>query len=136
MKRPDEIDGPHFDDLAIGDRFVQAPGVTLTEGHAAAHQAVLATGCDCRSTMRWPPRLAAGRRWPTRPSSGTSRSDSPRWSPKKTRQLVPGEHFEAMTVGRRWRVAGADLVSNAPGPGLAVCRAAGLSLLSRLARPM
>jgi acyl dehydratase len=41
MKRPDEIDGPHFDDLAIGDRFVQAPGVTLTEGHAAAHQAVL-----------------------------------------------------------------------------------------------
>ncbi len=38
---PDESDGPFFDDLGLGDRFDGAPGVTLTDGHAAAHQAVL-----------------------------------------------------------------------------------------------
>jgi len=35
------VDGPFFDDLAVGDRFAGAPGVTLTSGHAAVHQAVL-----------------------------------------------------------------------------------------------
>lgn len=33
--------GPYFDELAVGDTFAAAPGVTLTPGHAAAHQAVL-----------------------------------------------------------------------------------------------
>jgi acyl dehydratase len=33
--------GPYFDELAVGDTFTGAPGVTLTSGHAAAHQAVL-----------------------------------------------------------------------------------------------
>jgi acyl dehydratase len=33
--------GPFFDELAVGDTFTGAPGVTLTPGHAAAHQAVL-----------------------------------------------------------------------------------------------
>jgi acyl dehydratase len=33
--------GPFFDDLAVGDRFAGAPGVTLTPGHAAVHQAVV-----------------------------------------------------------------------------------------------
>jgi acyl dehydratase len=32
--------GPYFDELTVGDRFTGAPGVTLTTGHAAAHQAV------------------------------------------------------------------------------------------------
>ncbi|MPZ84195.1 MAG: acyl dehydratase [Actinophytocola sp.] len=38
---PDKSEGPYFDELSVGDRFDGAPGVTLTEGHAAAHQAVL-----------------------------------------------------------------------------------------------
>jgi acyl dehydratase len=33
--------GPYFDELAVGDTFTGAPGVTLTSGLAAAHQAVL-----------------------------------------------------------------------------------------------
>ena len=38
---PDKSEGPYFDELAVGDRVDGAPGVTLTEGHAAVHQAVL-----------------------------------------------------------------------------------------------
>jgi len=33
--------GPYFDELTVGDRFTGAPGVTLTPGHAAVHQAVV-----------------------------------------------------------------------------------------------
>lgn len=36
-----QTDGPYFDDLAVGDVFDWAPAVTLTEGFAAAHHAVL-----------------------------------------------------------------------------------------------
>ena len=32
---------PYFEDLPIGRRFEHAPALTLTEGHAAVHQAVL-----------------------------------------------------------------------------------------------
>jgi acyl dehydratase len=38
---PDNSAGPYFDELTVGDRFAGAPGVTLTPGHAAVHQAVL-----------------------------------------------------------------------------------------------
>jgi acyl dehydratase len=34
-------DGPRFDDLAVGDTIEDAPALTLTEGHAALHQAIL-----------------------------------------------------------------------------------------------
>jgi len=34
-------DGPCFEELAVGDRFDDVPALTLTEGHAALHQAVL-----------------------------------------------------------------------------------------------
>jgi acyl dehydratase len=33
--------GPYFDDLAVGDAIGDAPGFTLTEGHAAVHQAIV-----------------------------------------------------------------------------------------------
>jgi acyl dehydratase len=33
-------EGPYFDELAIGQEFGRAPGVTLTSGLAAAHQAI------------------------------------------------------------------------------------------------
>jgi acyl dehydratase len=36
------VAGPWFEDLAVGDVFDTAPGVTLTDGLAAAHQAVVA----------------------------------------------------------------------------------------------
>ena len=32
--------GPYFDDLAVGDRFADAPAVTLTTGDAALHRAI------------------------------------------------------------------------------------------------
>jgi acyl dehydratase len=34
-------EGPYFEDLAVGQRFGSAPGLTLTDGLAAAHQAIL-----------------------------------------------------------------------------------------------
>jgi acyl dehydratase len=36
-----EVGGPYFDDLAVGQVVDDAPSVTLTEGLAAAHQAIL-----------------------------------------------------------------------------------------------
>jgi acyl dehydratase len=35
------IDGPYFEDLHLGQRFENAPSLTLTEGLAAAHQAIV-----------------------------------------------------------------------------------------------
>lgn len=35
------VEGPYFDDLRVGDVFDQAPAVTITGGHAAAHQMLL-----------------------------------------------------------------------------------------------
>jgi acyl dehydratase len=34
-------EGPFFDELAVGQTFPQVPGVTLTDGLAAAHQAIV-----------------------------------------------------------------------------------------------
>jgi acyl dehydratase len=34
-------EGPYFEDLAVGQEFGSAPGITLTSGLAAAHQAIL-----------------------------------------------------------------------------------------------
>jgi acyl dehydratase len=34
-------EGPYFDELAIGQEFGQAPGLTLTSGLASAHQAII-----------------------------------------------------------------------------------------------
>jgi acyl dehydratase len=38
---PDSIGGPFFEDLRVGDRSEVAPALTLTEGHAALHQAIV-----------------------------------------------------------------------------------------------
>ena len=35
------IDGPYFEDLHHGQRFDDSPGLTLTEGLAAAHRAIV-----------------------------------------------------------------------------------------------
>lgn len=35
------VDGPYFEDLHLGQRFDHSPGLTLTEGLAAAHQAIV-----------------------------------------------------------------------------------------------
>lgn len=34
-------EGPYFDELAVGQRFVDAPAYTLSEGRAAVHQAIV-----------------------------------------------------------------------------------------------
>jgi acyl dehydratase len=36
-----EIAGPYYEDLKVGQTFDEAPGLTLTDGHAAVHQAIL-----------------------------------------------------------------------------------------------
>jgi acyl dehydratase len=35
------IAGPYYNDLSVGDVFDASPGLTLTDGHAAVHQAIL-----------------------------------------------------------------------------------------------
>jgi acyl dehydratase len=35
------IDGPYFEDLRLGQRFDDSPGLTLTDGLAAAHRAIV-----------------------------------------------------------------------------------------------
>lgn len=35
------VEGPYFEELRVGDVFAAAPGLTLTPGHAAAHQAII-----------------------------------------------------------------------------------------------
>ncbi|MEI7894682.1 MAG: MaoC family dehydratase [Myxococcales bacterium] len=42
MTRRIEISGPYFEDLHLGQRFDDAPSVTLTSGHAALHEAFFA----------------------------------------------------------------------------------------------
>jgi acyl dehydratase len=34
------VEGPYFDELSVGQEFTGAPGITLTSGLAAAHQAI------------------------------------------------------------------------------------------------
>jgi len=34
------VQGPYFEDFAVGQLFADAPGLTLTDGHAALHQAI------------------------------------------------------------------------------------------------
>lgn len=41
MTTPHPVGGPYFDELSVGDVFDAAPSVTLTDGLAAAHQAIL-----------------------------------------------------------------------------------------------
>ncbi|MBA2280051.1 MAG: acyl dehydratase [Acidimicrobiia bacterium] len=36
-----EVGGPYFEDLVVGQVFDDAPGLTLTTGHAAVHQAIV-----------------------------------------------------------------------------------------------
>jgi len=35
------IGGPHWEDLCVGDRYVEFPAMTLTDGHAALHQSII-----------------------------------------------------------------------------------------------
>src|SRR6185312_2837499 len=35
------VAGPFFEDLRVGDVIATAPGLTLTDGHAALHQAIV-----------------------------------------------------------------------------------------------
>ena len=37
----DLVGGPFYEELSVGERFDGSPGLTLTEGHAALHQAIL-----------------------------------------------------------------------------------------------
>lgn len=41
VAQPVDVAGPWYEDLAVGERFDTAPGLTLTEGHAALHQAII-----------------------------------------------------------------------------------------------
>ncbi len=63
-------EGPYFDELAVGQEFGGAPGITLTSGLAAAHQAItgdrLALATDhalCRAVTGGDPLAAPGLVW-------------------------------------------------------------------------
>jgi acyl dehydratase len=64
------VAGPYFDELAVGQEFTGAPGITLTSGLAAAHQAVtgdrLALPLDhelCRDVTGGGPLASPGLVW-------------------------------------------------------------------------
>ncbi len=64
------VAGPYFDELAVGQEFTGAPGITLTSGLAAAHQAVtgdrLALPLDhelCRDVTGTGPLASPGLVW-------------------------------------------------------------------------
>jgi acyl dehydratase len=52
---PVSVSGPCFDDLALGERFAEVPPVTLTEGMAGVHHAIV----GCRQRLVLDPRLSA-----------------------------------------------------------------------------
>jgi acyl dehydratase len=63
-------EGPYFDELAVGQEFTSAPGVTLTSGLAAAHQSIigdrLALVTDhelCREVTGGPPLASPALVW-------------------------------------------------------------------------
>jgi acyl dehydratase len=41
VPEPESVAGPFFEDLRVGQVVASAPGLTLTEGHAAVHQAIV-----------------------------------------------------------------------------------------------
>src|SRR5271170_3363775 len=62
--------GPYFDELSVGQRFTGAPAITLTDGLAAAHQAItgdrLALALDhelCRAVTGGEPLAPPGLVW-------------------------------------------------------------------------
>ena len=69
------VAGPYFDELERGHVERAAPALTLTEGHAAVHQAIL--GGRLRLALDAP----LAHRVCGTGSSATSRSASPRCSP-------------------------------------------------------
>jgi acyl dehydratase len=36
-----QVGGPYWEQLSVGDRYVESPAMTLTEGHAALHQSIV-----------------------------------------------------------------------------------------------
>jgi acyl dehydratase len=71
------VDGPYFEDLHLGQQFDDSPGLTLTEGLAAAHQAIVG-GRLPLALDRELSRRVIGEGGPSPPpiSSGTSPSAS------------------------------------------------------------
>ena len=65
----DERHGPFFDSLSLGDVFDQAPSVTLTDGFAATHHAIvggrfrLALDRACRGRWRVRPLVSPSLAW-------------------------------------------------------------------------
>ncbi|MFH5228579.1 MaoC family dehydratase [Antrihabitans spumae] len=55
------IDGPYFEDLRVGQSFDDAPPMTLTDGHAAAHQAIVGDRLRLPLDAQLSERVAGGR---------------------------------------------------------------------------
>lgn len=73
---------PWCEDLKVGDTFDAAPALTLTEGQAAVHQAIVGDRRRiCLATSSVSGSLAHQARSPTRSSSATSRSAGRQWPP-------------------------------------------------------
>lgn len=74
-------EGPYFDELAVGQVFGGAPGVTLTSGHAATHQSIVGDRLTLPLDEELSRAVTGQAPSPTPPWSGTWRSASPRWPP-------------------------------------------------------
>ncbi len=75
-----DVAGPYYDELEVGQVYDSSPGLTLTDGHAALHQAILgdrlrlALDADLAAQVTGTDRHSL-----TPASSATSRSASRRW---------------------------------------------------------
>jgi acyl dehydratase len=68
--QPPAVEGPYFDELAVGQGFTGAPGITLTSGLAAAHQAITGDRLElaldhqlCRQVTGGGPMASPGLAW-------------------------------------------------------------------------
>jgi hypothetical protein len=71
------IDGPYFEDLHLGQRFDNSPGLTLTEGLAAAHQAIVGGRLPLALDRELSRRVIGEGRPPPRSQSRLGRRDRP-----------------------------------------------------------
>jgi hypothetical protein len=83
--QPPAVEGPYFDELAIGQDFGRAPSLTLTPGLAAAHQAITGDRLAIAIDPELCHQVTGGGRGHSPAWSGMSRSGSRR-SPRTSRR--------------------------------------------------
>ncbi len=125
------VEGPYFDELAIGQDLGRAPGLTLTPGLAAAHQAI--TGdrlahphdheqCHQVTGAMLPLRDQASRTGHADDLDSAGHPPAPAslqvltsgWRLDRFARQADGPRLRDLRPGQSWPVAGGDVVSGAP----------------------